>query len=155
MMPCCSYYICSLPIVIGEAPRLSQATEVFVHSATFTAFNGSIANLVIHCNVTGIPVPTVTWFRAGNQIDEMFVTGFTLAMNVTENVEVTRSGVPHHCRATNRIGLNNSLTFTVRSPTILVRYYSKLALCYCPRLVSASFLGDSCSSADKSVPNFA
>lgn len=115
------------PIVTGEAPRfLSQTTEVVVDSTSFTNFNGDSVNLIIHCDVTGTPTPSVTWFREGKQIDQTFVTGFTLAMNVTENVEASRSGVPHHCIATNRVGTNNSITATVRSLTTFVRYYCKL-----------------------------
>lgn len=111
--------------VIGEPPKfLPMPREVAVSSTVFYRVANKQANLVILCNVSGNPGPTVTWFREEeeNHIDVSFVTGLTLAMNVTENVEASRSGVSYYCIATNRIGHNNSITATVRSPSVLVRY---------------------------------
>lgn len=119
---------CSFLSVNGEPPKfLSMPREVAVCSTVFYAVANEVqANLVILCNVSGNPTPTVTWFREdeeeGNQIDATLVIGLTLAMNVTEDVEASRSGVSYYCIATNKIGPSNSITATVRSQNVLARY---------------------------------
>jgi len=102
--------------------------EVSVSSTHFTTFRNVKANLVIHCNVSGIPIPTITWFMEGNQINTDFVMGNTLVKNVTENVGASRAGIHYYCLATNLIGLNNSITATVRSRDIIVRYNCEFCL---------------------------
>lgn len=101
-------------------------SEVVVSSTVFYPMDDTQANLIILCNVAGRPTPTVTWFRKGNLIDDSFVSGLTLFLNVTEDVEASQSGVRYHCLATNRIGPSNYFEATVRSKTILVKYNCEL-----------------------------
>ena len=117
----------SLSIVSGDPPRfLSQPpSEVLVSSTSFTTFGSITANLVILCNVTGTPTPTVTWYREGNQIGLDSVINYTLVVNVTEGDGASRTGVRYHCQATNRIGGNNSIA-TVKSLTTFVIHKCKL-----------------------------
>ena len=108
---------------IGEPPQLlPMPSEVVVSSTVFNPVDDVVANLVIRCNVSGMPTPTVTWFREENPIDGTSVSGHTLFLNVTEGIDASRSGVHYYCLATNRIGPNNSIELTVRSQNILVRY---------------------------------
>lgn len=114
-------------LVSGEPPKLLlMPSEVTVSSTMFYPIDGTQANLIILCNVTGRPTPTVTWFREGNLIDDSYVSGLTLFLNVTEDVKDFQPGVRYHCLATNRIGPSNSIEATVRSRNILVRHKCEL-----------------------------
>ena len=66
-----------------------------------------------------------------NEVNEYFVDGDTLAINVTEkNMTAFESGVHYHCIATNMIGLNNSIIAAVRSHDVLVRLQCKQVRSY-------------------------
>ena len=131
-------------------------------SVVYSGFIRSIgtlkANLFLNCNATGIPAPTITWYRKGIELTfrsvvevtngsmvngslingsmvngslingsmvEMtdgFVSNGILALNVTEGVDATRSGLLYHCEATNIIGQSDPITATIRSRDANVTY---------------------------------
>ena len=113
--------------VTGETPRLLQPlqTEYIVSSDRFTTFNNITANMVLYCDVSGLPRPTVRWFREGNELRYAMIIRGTLVTNVTENIEASREGIHYYCLATNMIGTDNSIIATVRSPDIVVFYACK------------------------------
>ena len=114
------YLLFYLFLVIGEPPKLLQMpSEVVVSSTVYYHVVDVAANLVIQCNVSGTPTPIVTWFKGGIPMDGRYISGHTLFLNVTEDVEASQSGVSYYCLATNRMG---PVEFTVRSQNILVRY---------------------------------
>ena len=99
--------------------------EVIFSPDTFYVYNNTAANVIISCNVSGTPIPTVIWFKEETLLDKNLVHGNTLVINVTENLEPYQLGVCYYCLATNRIGLNHSITATVRSENIFVRQICK------------------------------
>lgn len=126
------FYFFGIDLVIGEPPKLLfMPSEVIVSSTVYYFVDDIAANLVIQCNVSGTPAPTVNWFKEGIQIDGRYISGHTLSLNVTENVEASRSGMNYYCLATNRIGPNNSIEAGVRSQNILVRYSCELDSIIC------------------------
>ena len=106
-----------------------QQKDVVVHKDVFVDVNGTSANLMLHCNVTGSPEPTVTWFREGSEIknEGVLLSNVVLGLHVTEGNGATREGVIYHCTASNKIGPNNATTATARSRDIRVSY-----ACKCP-----------------------
>ncbi len=83
-----------------------------------------MANLVLPCGVTGDPTPTVSWHRGNTVLPAESVTSDgSLAMNVTEDVDASRSGVLYHCEASNVLGGNGSGSPAVlRSRDVNVTY---------------------------------
>ena len=86
-------------------------------------------NLIIPCEVTGTPTPTVKWFREGRELTGNFTvtTNGTLVAVVPYNDMAFRTGVLLHCEATNVFGANNS-TATLRSRNVRVSYSCKCLL---------------------------
>ena len=110
----------------GEQPRfLQQQTEYIVSSEKFTTINKIVVNMVLFCNVSGFPFPTVRWFREGKELISETIFNDYLLANVTENIEASREGIHYYCLATNMIGPENSITATTRSPDIVVFYACK------------------------------
>ena len=113
---------------IGEPPQfMLMPSEVSILPTVFNTFGNRVANLIIVCNVTGTPTPRITWFMGDNQVNEYFVDGNTLFMNVTEkNMTTFDLEVRYHCIATNMIGPNSSIIAAVRSLDVFVRLQCKL-----------------------------
>lgn len=98
------------PMFVTQPP-----TNIAVSTTELQDVNGVLANLVLPCEATGIPMPTITWFREGTQLDPAFVMADgTLAINVTEN-EAMRTGTMYNCLATNVIGANSTTVASVKS----------------------------------------
>ncbi len=77
-------------------------------------------DLVLPCGVTGIPTPSVSWFREGSEIDQTSVlANGTLSIRVTESV-ASREGTNYYCVATNRVEPGNSTVATLRSRNVNV-----------------------------------
>ena len=105
-----------------------QQEDVVVHEDVFVDVSGTSVNLMLHCNVTGSPKPTVTWFREGTEIssDGVLLSNGILGLNITtEGNGATREGVIYYCTASNRIGPNNATTATARGRDIRVSYACK------------------------------
>ena len=91
-----------------------------------TNADGSNANLVLQCDVTGMPPPTVTWYRGDDVVDASYVlsNGALLVANITEGEFASTAGVVYHCEATNTIGEPEFIA-TIRSRDITVHYACK------------------------------
>ncbi len=91
-----------------------------------TNADGSNANLVLQCDVTGMPPPTVTWYRGDVPVDASNVlsNGALLIVNITEGEFASTAGVVYHCEATNTIGEPEFIA-TIRSRDITVHYACK------------------------------
>ncbi len=109
--------------VVGEPPAfVSQQEDVVVSAEVLVHVPGgdNSANLVLQCQVTGTPTPTIAWFRDGGSLvgAEFVNSDGTLAMNITEPEQATASGTTYYCLATNSIGL--SLPAIARSRDVTV-----------------------------------
>ena len=104
-----------------------QQGDVVVHENVFVDVSGTNANLMLHCNVTGSPEPTVTWFREGTEISSegVLLSDGILGLNITQGNGATREGVIYYCTASNKIGPNNATTATARGRDIRVSYACK------------------------------
>ncbi len=91
-----------------------------------TNADGSNADLVLQCDVTGVPPPTVTWYRGDDPVDASNVLsdGTLLRSNITEGEFASTAGVVYHCEATNTIG-EPEFSATIRSRDITVHYACK------------------------------
>ena len=72
-------------------------------------FQQSGDNLVLRCEATGIPTPSVSWFREGTSTPVM-VNSNTLSIRINESEaenEASREGTNYYCVATNIIGSGN------------------------------------------------
>ena len=79
------------------------------------------ANLVLQCNTTGDPAPTIAWFMDEGQVPEEFVmSDGRLVRNVTDGDGASQTGTTYYCTAMNLIG--DSLPATARSKDINVTY---------------------------------
>ena len=95
--------------VVGVPPKItSKQGDMIVSSDVLV--DG--ANLVLSCEATGDPTPTIAWFMDGRPVPA----------NVTDGFGATRAGTTYYCTATNSIGPGNSLPATVRSRDIIVTY---------------------------------
>ena len=92
-----------------------------VSSDSFISAGSVMANLVLPCVVTRVPIPTVTWYRGDSPVDSGSVFDGTLAINVTEGggTDATGAGVLYHCQATNML---NNFRAIVRSRDVNVTY---------------------------------
>ena len=108
--------------VVGVPPVITSQQEDVVVSSDVQA-NGSGANLVLSCEATGDPTPTIAWFMDGNPVPAEFVmSDGRLVRNVTDGFGASRAGTTYYCTASNSIGPGNSLPATVRSRDIIVTY---------------------------------
>ena len=65
--------------------------------------NGDPASFSLQCQVTGDPIPTITWFRGGNKIEGKTAT--TLTVNpIVDGTDATIAGVEYYCEANNMFG---------------------------------------------------
>ena len=81
------------------------------------------ANLVLRCDATGDPAPTIAWFMDGGQVPEEFaMSDGRLVRNVTDGDGASQTGTTYYCTAMNLIGPGNSLPATARSKDITVTY---------------------------------
>ncbi len=105
----------------------SEQQDVVVFKTNADGLN---ADLVLQCDVTGMPTPTVTWYRrdvvADNVVDASNVLsdGTLLIVNITEGEFASTAGVVYHCEATNTIGEPEFIA-TIRSRDITVHYACK------------------------------
>ena len=68
-----------------------------------TDVNGDPASFSLQCQVTGNPIPAITWFRGGNVIQG--ATGTTLTVGpIVNGTDVTIEGVEYYCEANNIFG---------------------------------------------------
>ncbi|CAI9600922.1 unnamed protein product, partial [Staurois parvus] len=90
-----------------------QAPWVMQHLQNVTV--NSSSTLVLECRVDGIPLPTITWFKNGYEIQP--ASGITLLYNenlIIERVKKDDEGL-YTCQAINEMGhANNSAYVTVR-----------------------------------------
>ncbi len=95
-----------------------------------TNADGSNADLVLQCDVTGMPTPTMTWYRRDDVVDvpvdasNVLSNGTLLVQNITEGEFASTAGVVYHCEATNTIG-EPEFSATIRSRDITVYYACK------------------------------
>ena len=76
---------------------------------------GPASQVVLPCNVTGIPAPRVSWFQDDVEVDPQSVANDgTLQLMIPEQAP-RESVISFYCTATNRIGRTNSTVATVRS----------------------------------------
>ena len=102
----------------GEPPSFLINGEPPAYVAVNTEEAGN--NLVLPCQVVGMPAPSVSWFKEGSEIDDQFVMpDGTLTLRVTEN-EIPRQGIIYYCIATNRIGRGSSTIASLRSRNVNV-----------------------------------
>ena len=81
------------------------------------------ANLVLRCDATGDPAPTIAWFMDGGQVPEEFVMpDGRLVRNVIDGDGASQAGTIYYCTVTNTIGPGGTLSATVRSKDITVTY---------------------------------
>ena len=106
--------------VVGMPPKItSKQGDMIVSSDALV--DG--ANLVLSCEATGDPTPSIAWFMDGNPVPTEFVmSDGRLVRNVTDGFGASRAGTTYYCTATNSIGSGNSLPATVRSRDIIVTY---------------------------------
>ena len=122
-------------IVVTQIPYFREGGEpqdILVSSSiSLNAENGLSGNLVLPCNVSGTPTPTVFWFREGTQIEDEVVTDDgTLVLNVTEGVEASRDGTRYYCLAYNRVFLERTIFRSVlKSRDVTVRHTCELDCC--------------------------
>ena len=107
--------------MVGTEPQITNVQEdvvVFVNNS-----DGSNMNLVLHCEVSGDPTPTVAWFRGGVAVDSRYLldNGTLFIPNITEGEFARPEGVVYYCTATNTIG-QPAYNATVRSRDITVTY---------------------------------
>ena len=93
-----------------------QDTVIFEQDAT-----GNSASLVLNCNASGDPSPTIAWYREGTHLSSDLVNanGTLLIVNITEGVDATCEGLSYHCTANNTFGM-------IRSRTAKISYACKL-----------------------------
>ena len=97
-----------------------------------TNADGSNADLVLQCEVTGNPTPTVTWYRGEEQLNSTLYTNTNGALfipDITEGEFASREGVVYHCEATNTLGAIG-YSATIRSRDITVYYACKPLKCF-------------------------
>lgn len=118
----CSYYLPTC-IVQGQPPAfISEIDAIIIDSNIFHVYDNVMSSLVLPCNVSGTPTPTISWFRQGSRISRIFIQNDgTLTFNASLGLDVTYSGVMYHCLATNSIG-DNGYTATLRSRDINVSH---------------------------------
>ena len=110
--------------VMGVPPQFtSQQEDVVVFESNADGYN---ADLRLSCNVTGTPKPEVSWFMGEQPVNTELITneGSLLIPNITEGEYASRTGVTHHCEATNIIGKTN-ISATIHSRDISVTYACK------------------------------
>ena len=68
---------------------------------------GNNASLILNCNASGDPPPTIAWYREGSHLSSELVNtnGTLLIVNITEGVDATREGLSYHCTANNTFGM--------------------------------------------------
>ena len=101
-----------------------QPKDDIVHEGVFYNINGTSANLILHCGTMGSPKPLISWFVEDNDITDQgtLLSNGTFAFNVTPGVDVTRRGMPYHCKATNMLGRKNATVARARSMDSNVSY---------------------------------
>ena len=106
--------------VVGVPPMITSKQGDMVVSSDVLVDG---ANLVLSCEATGDPTPTIAWFMDGNPVPAEFVmSDGRLVRNVTDGFGASQAGTTYYCTATNSIGPGNSLPATVRSRDIIVTY---------------------------------
>ena len=105
--------------VTGIPPRFRQEPEDIVVFGRDAA--GGRASLTLNCMISGVPSPTIAWYRAGTRLSEDFVltNGSLHIVEITEGRDATRGGVSYHCTANNTFG-------TIRSRAANVSYACEL-----------------------------
>ena len=89
----------------------------------------SAAILVLRCDATGDPPPTIAWFMDGDQVSATFVmSDGRLVRNVRDGDGASQAGIIYYCTATNTIG--QSLSATARSRDIVVTYTCECGGCW-------------------------
>ena len=127
---------------------LSQPKDIIAENLLKT-YRGIQAHIIITCNVTGTPTPTITWYRRGIEINIIFRDGHSLVrlqapnepvvlliglvddmslyLNLTAQVD-SRETEYFHCLATNTLG--ETITAAARSRDVSVTFVSKLTCMY-------------------------
>ena len=84
-------------------------------------FQRNSASLVLNCNASGDPSPTIAWYREGTRLSSelVMVNGSLVIENLAEGMDATRGGLSYHCTANNTFG-------TIRSRTANVSYACEL-----------------------------
>ena len=105
--------------VTGIPPRFWQEPQDIVVFGRDAA--GGRASLTLNCMTSGVPSPTIAWYRAGTRLSEDFVltNGSLHIVEITEGRDATRGGVSYHCTANNTFG-------TIRSRAAIVSYACEL-----------------------------
>ena len=112
----CSCAVTGTPPTFNEEP---QNAVVFARDAA-----GNRASVNLTCMASGVPTPTITWFRNGaplslDQRITVNANGTLHIANITENTDATQAGTSYHCTATNKFG-------TIRSRTAILSYACEL-----------------------------
>ena len=115
---CIPSFLTHTPPVVGNPPVFTEVPE----DTHVFEMGGNPVTLILPCNASGSPTPTIAWFRNGTPVDAMFIND-TLRSLVVENVMndgeyASGNGVPYYCTATNAFG-------TIRSPTVRAFYSCK------------------------------
>ena len=94
----------------------SQQKDQVVYDSVYYDFGGYIVNLILHCNVTGKPKPSVRWFKGSSDIGNhgVLLSNGSIGLNIRESSGETY----YHCKATNKI--SKSASATIRSRDIKV-----------------------------------
>ena len=79
---------------------------------------GNRASLNLTCMASGVPAPTINWYRNGASLSldqriTMNTAGTLLIVNITEGVDATQAGMSYHCTATNKFGTICSRTANI------------------------------------------
>lgn len=128
---------------LGYPPAfLSQPEDIMAESLLKT-YRGIKAHIIITCNVTGTPTPTITWYRRDSEIisDDTYqvmllapnaelslvglVSDVSLYLNMTTEVD-SREIEILHCIATNMLG--ETIVAAARSRDVSVTFTSKCML---------------------------
>ena len=79
--------------MVGVEPQITNRQDNVVVNETNA--DGSNTDLVLHCEVSGDPTPTVAWFRGGVAVEDTYVldNGTLLISNITEGEFANQEGV--------------------------------------------------------------